>query len=306
MTPLQDTSPVHWTYESVTPDSDLQQGDILEFTDNIRDLCKQIHPYFDNDKFLGFMVITQSCDLVRRKKNNCNAHYINLAVMRSLEDILPTLLDSVCVSLAPCVYSDESKDEANKLLSRIFNQNEQALGLFYLHPDEQAGVAVPSVVLLRVSVSFRAEHYKTFERARRGRLKPEFKSKLGWLTGNLFSRIGTTDWSESSDRKEWLDKLIALFMGYNESQQSEKFPLWVNKTCVNAAIKAGENFNQLKKDEILSTITKYAPPTPKEDIVKTVKENIKKVIPEIADEAIAKIANRLIKRWKIKCCSKKS
>lgn len=117
----EDSGPVHWTYEKFTSDSDLQQGDIIESTDSIRALCERVHPYFCDPKFLGFMVITQSCDLVRRKKNNCNAHYINFAVIRSLEEILPTLLDSVCTSIAPCVYSNESKDEATKLLSRVFN-----------------------------------------------------------------------------------------------------------------------------------------------------------------------------------------
>lgn len=289
-----DSSPVHWTYDKFTNDADLQQGDIIESTDIIRGLCEQVHPYFCNQKFLGFMVITQSCDLVRRKRNECSAHYINLAVIRSLEDILPNLFDSVCIPIAHNLYTIESKSEARKLLSRIFNQNEQALGVFYLHPDAQAGVAVPSLVLLRVSVSFRAEHYQTLANARRGRLKPEFQSKLGWLTGNLYSRVGTTDWHESPSREKEIDKLITLFMGTDENKQSEKYPLWVNKNRVDVARKSGEITDKTTRDGILSIIEKYPVPNPKKDIVKAVNNIIKNTIKDIDDQTIKKIENRLL------------
>lgn len=292
--PNDDSSPVHWTYDTFTADADLQQGDIIESTDTIRGLCEKVHPYFCNQKFLGFMVITQSCDLVRRKKKECSAHYINLAVIRSLEEVLPNLFDSVCKPLAPNVYANESKSEAQKLLSRIFNQNEQALGVFYLHPDAQAGVAVPSLVLLRVSVSFRAEHYQTLVNDRRGRLKPEFQSKLGWLTGNLFSRVGTTDWHESPSREKELDKLIAAFMGTNENRQNDKYPLWVNKNRVESARKAGEITDQTKRDEIISVIEKHPIPNPKQDIVKAVNNIIKNIVKDIDEQTIKKIEKRLL------------
>ncbi|MBK9039206.1 MAG: hypothetical protein IPL83_08605 [Bdellovibrionales bacterium] len=42
---------------------------------------------------------------------------------------------------------------------------------------------------------------------------------------------------------------------------------------------AGEVIDQLKKDEIISTIAKYAPPNPKEDIVKAVKDKHKESTP---------------------------
>ena len=292
--PNDDSSLVHWTYDKFTAAADLQQGDIIESTDTIRSLCEQVHPYFCDQKFLGFMVITQSCDLVRRKKKECSAHYINLAVIRSLEEVLPNLFDSVCKPLAPNVYANESKSEAQKLLSRIFNQNEQALGVFYLHPDAQAGVAVPSLVLLRVSVSFRVEHYQTLVNDRRGRLKPEFQSKLGWLTGNLFSRVGTTDWHESPSREKELDKLIAMFMGTDENRQNDKYPLWVNKNRVESARKAGEITDQTKRDEIISVIEKYPIPNPKQDIVKAVNNIIKNIVKDIDEQTIKKIENRLL------------
>jgi hypothetical protein len=59
--------PAHWTYEDFRDDSDLFQGDILEPTEDLRSILGQVHPHFLHPKYTGFLLITQSCDLVRRK-----------------------------------------------------------------------------------------------------------------------------------------------------------------------------------------------------------------------------------------------
>ena len=44
-----------------------------------------------------FMVLTQSCDLVTgRKVEPCKSPYVNIAVIRSIDDQLPWLLSRVC------------------------------------------------------------------------------------------------------------------------------------------------------------------------------------------------------------------
>lgn len=53
-------------------------------------------------------------------------------------------------------------------------------------------------------------------------------------------------------------------------------------------------------------IVKYAPPNPKEDIVKAVKDNIKKVLPDIDDETITKLENRLLNDGKISAALKRA
>lgn len=103
------------------------------------------------------------------------------------------------------------------LLDRIINQNESANGLFYLHPETQVGIAEECVAMLRVSVALRAnEHYQTLLAARRGGLKIEFESKLGWLCGNLYSRVAVTDWKEDESRQNVATQLIdELLSGAN-------------------------------------------------------------------------------------------
>ena len=56
----------HWTYEAIPPEADLAQGDILEPTSALREVLREIHPYFLNPKYVAFLVLSQSCDLVRR------------------------------------------------------------------------------------------------------------------------------------------------------------------------------------------------------------------------------------------------
>ena len=58
---------LHWTYCTFDPSSDLQQGDILSRTDELLAVLKNVHSYFCDERYLAFIVVTQSCDLVRRK-----------------------------------------------------------------------------------------------------------------------------------------------------------------------------------------------------------------------------------------------
>ena len=188
-------NPVHFTYAPIDESEPaICQGDILRPTRALGSLFTEVHPHFDNSKYTAFLVLTQTCDLVRRDRKPCRSRYINLAVVRPLKDVLLALLDRECErakvgeKLLDGVYASESQFRGVQLLQRIVNQNAQAEGLFYLHGDAAVEILFPSVALLQVSVAVRAwEHYDTLVAAP-GRLKPEFRSKLGWLIGNLFSR----------------------------------------------------------------------------------------------------------------------
>jgi len=155
--------------------------------------------------------------LVIRKGKHCKADYINLAVIRDLESCLSQFIDNVCERISHGIYLKSSREEANQLLQRILNQNEQALGLFYLHPDtDTIGISDYAIALLRVTVALRAkEHYKLLQQARTGRLGGQFRNKLGWLVGNLYSRVGTPDWSDQEDGEEKMLELINSLIDSN-------------------------------------------------------------------------------------------
>jgi hypothetical protein len=165
--------PAHYTYEAFSPEDDLYQGDILEPTESIRSVLESVHAHILETKYTGFLILTQTCDLVRRGDAQCKSRYINLGVVRPLEHVLWNFLNKTCqkVQISGEVlegfYLLKSRQKAHDLLKRIVNQNEQTLGVFYLHSDGAVGIVDPSVALLQVSIAIRAkEHYNTLVEAR--------------------------------------------------------------------------------------------------------------------------------------------
>ena len=281
--------PIHWTYEEFSPESDLFQGDVLEPTQKLRSILREVHPHFLDPKYIAFLLVTQSCDLVLRK-GTPTTKYLNVAVVRPVTSVLHDFLGHVCRTVADGVYLQESKGEAHRLLDRLFNQNEQALGLYYLHPDAEAGIAEPSVALLRVTVTLRVEHYEIVKDARRGRLRPEFRSKLGWLVGNLYSRVGTEDWSEPPDRKKDLQKLVRECL---DSRDAPNGPVWIPESWVMAARDRGVQIEQIERAKLPDVLRTVKPPSPKEQIIEQTLCILKEVVPSTDDETLDRIRHRL-------------
>jgi len=214
---------MHWTYAE-TAGTDLSQGDILLPNDRLRAALEQVHGWFADPKYLGFLVLSQSCDLVRRGGTSCKTPYVTIAAIRPLRQVLLQLLRQHCTCISDRYFLSSEKGRASDFLTRLINQNETGIGLFYLHKEAKAGIVEDAVALLRVSIALRSrEHYDTLLSARTGSLHPEFVSKLGWLCGNLFSRVGVTDWTEGADRPDQAKKIVEeLLLDLNDTQ-SPKF-----------------------------------------------------------------------------------
>lgn len=229
---------MHWTYTTAPPDGDLQQGDIIALDPSLRAVLSEAHRHFLDPKYTAFTILSQSCDLARRDGRPCRSKYINLAVIRPLDHVLISLLDAICqplefgtVSLSG-MYEQERESRARELLARILNQNEHSLGLFYFHPDADAGVAEASVALLQVAIALRRDHYGVLTSTRSGRLTPEFQSRLGWITGNLYSRVATQSW-RSDQENEQVSRILA------SSIERGCGPFWIPRKAVTAAKRQG-------------------------------------------------------------------
>jgi len=281
--------PTHWTYESFEAQNDLQQGDILEPTQELRNILHSVHPHFLNPKYTAFLIVTQSCDMVCRKGKMPDTRYINITVVRPLETVLHTFLSHVCECVADGVYLKESKADARRLMERIFNQNEQSLGVFYLHPDVSAGIDTASVSLLRVKVTLHVEHYEVLREARRGRLNSAFRSKLGWLVGNLYARIGTPDWSDSEDKKKQLEKLIKDWIDGEEDLS----PSWVPKSWVESAKNKGVVLEGIPKNQINRVLSEHKPLKAREQAVTHVLRVIREADIGLSEDNLLRISNRL-------------
>ena len=79
---------IHFTYKSNPDMQSLCQGDILNPTEELMEVLKTVHPYFLNKQYKYFMVLSQSCDLVRRNGKKCKTPYITLAAVKDYTEFL--------------------------------------------------------------------------------------------------------------------------------------------------------------------------------------------------------------------------
>ncbi len=56
------------------------------------------------------------------------------------------------------------------------------------------GISGYNCAFLALSVALKIEHYDLCLAAKIAQLTGEFQAKLGWLVGNLYSRVGTKEW----------------------------------------------------------------------------------------------------------------
>jgi hypothetical protein len=215
---------MHWTYKEASDQDDrsLEQGDLLAKTPELERILQKYHPYYashEDNNF--FMVVTQSCDLVRRPGASCKSRYISLAPARTVKAVLKREFDDKLFNIelgAQAFASSKTRGAIEQFLERLYNNNEPSF--FYFEENLTAGVSEPLCGLLSLTISIKEEHYQTCFAARVLSVKDEFQAKVGWLVGQLYSRVGTRDWPSTEMRT----KVVA---------SSEKYAVWVNDADVN-------------------------------------------------------------------------
>jgi hypothetical protein len=217
---------MHFTYKA--PEEELQQGDVLKRTPELENVLKEVHPhYFHHQDYKYLIVLTQTCDLVRRGGRMCKSPYITLAAVRSLKTLLNRELSKHQRNdreerLRYC--SDKARTFMRQFIERLLNNNEP--GYFYLHEDHELEITEPAVAFLALSISIKSGlHYSVCLQARIAQLQEPFQAKLGWLVGNLYSRVGTKDWVPGVyGSEEGFDEHLDNMVG--------ELCLWVNDRIV--------------------------------------------------------------------------
>jgi len=252
----------HFTY--CDPDcEDLRQGDMLEKTSRLGEVLRAANPYCTREEdYRHFVILTQSCDLVRRN-GKCKAKYISLAAIRPLQLVVERELakcqrDEEWKIAAVC--SEDHKYYIKQFVERILNNNEPEY--FYFEPDEKYDLYEQSCAFLRLSTAVRArEHYESLLEARILSLEEIFRAKLGWLVGNIYARIGTQDWVPET---------------YTEDQFKEKInrivnevTLWIPEVKLSEAKKSISAVPR-DKESILAHIKATTVPSRKEQVIEAV------------------------------------
>lgn len=200
---------IHFTYKEKADTNSLCQGDVLEITEELKKVLEDVHPYFLKEQYKYFMVLSQSCDLVRRNGKTCKTPYITLAAIRSYDSFLEKTLvkEKFAEKVNGLLLMDTNrKEKAYQLIERIYNNTEPEY--FFLYKEEALNFPESMIAYLKVSIALKSQdHYDKCLAAKKLELSDEFKAKLGWLVGNMYSRVGTADWGEimtAQERKEML------------------------------------------------------------------------------------------------------
>lgn len=175
----------------------LCQGDIIQRTPELAETLSQAHDYYGQaDDYTHFVVLTQSCDLVRRS-GRINAPYITLAAARPLTVVIAKFLNSNINHIDKSdirVMKLSSRKRLEEKLERLIHNTDD--GLFYIPEDGCETIPEDLCVFLHLSVALRTDHYQTILNNKIAEIDDVFRAKIGWLTGNIYSRVATPDVEE--------------------------------------------------------------------------------------------------------------
>lgn len=254
---------MHFTYEAPTEAFDLQQGDLLKRTPELSDVIAKYHPYYsDQERYSHFLVLSQSCDLVRRDGKACSCSYISFAAVRPLEIVLArevTEFQQNAVLKRANAVSDKNKGRIENFLFTVLNNNSKEY--FYLHEEPSVGL-YSSCAVLRLSIALKAaEHYETCRKARIITLTDEFRAKLGWLIGNLYARVGTADWPPDAAKAE-------------VKRAIEENLIWLPEEKIKATKIEPAELDTLESKEVIDRVLSIETVKRKEQIVVSVIEEL--------------------------------
>lgn len=118
-------------------------------------------------------------------------------------------------------------------LERLLHNTEESY--FFVPESGHPHINADYCVFLKLSVALKAIHYQVLVDAKVAQLADVFQAKVGWLTGNMYSRVGTPDLEEFEDCPqdikakffdETLYKDIAWLTSSQLSRLKESVKVW--------------------------------------------------------------------------------
>jgi len=218
----------HFTYTSEPDLQHLRQGDLLYRTPYIESLLRKVHTYYLKPTFKYFIILTQSCDLERRDGKKCKSDYISLGAVLPFEHIVKKEFErhqKDDIEKIGSLCDSSRRSSMYQFLEKLLNNNHTEF--FYLQEDNDNGLPESCCAFLRLSIAIRSfEHYDECLKAKFIELREDFRAKLGWLIGNLYSRVGTEDWVPDNLKQHEFKRLI------NEILDKQVF--WKDKSSLKA------------------------------------------------------------------------
>jgi hypothetical protein len=289
---------MHFTYRF--PEGDLKQGDLIQITDELRQVLSQFHPHYATKADYSFLaVLTQSCDLTMRN-GKCASRYITLAAVRPLITLVVRELEKHQRSNMEkdnMLCSSEKQHWVREFVIKLLNNNLPEY--FYLAEDAEVGIQEPHVIFLTLSVAIKSEHYDICQKARFGQLEEIFRAKLGWLVGHIYSRVATPDWVPTRIKnQEDFDTLV--------DQMLDSMAIWVSDAILER-LRAEQkrrrrelhnNAYRLPKKDVIELLEKYIEEEEKEgkreNVARFVVEQVSKILTEVEKDRLKELEYNLV------------
>ncbi len=264
--------------ESLDKDN-LHQGDILENKGNLKEAVSQAHSYYaEAEDYTHFMVLSQSCDLVRRK-GKCKSNYITIAAIRPFNLAFSRFVEKTAFSNLdfPIPILDESRRQEVKFkLERFVNNTVEDDGFFFISKYWNDIFEQDLCAFLQLSISLRECHYDACLEHKVAQVEDIFAAKVGWIAGNLFSRVAITDLSEQYD-----NEFSKLFKKKFSQEILDKQPPSLYKS---------------QKDVLEMLVKQWKEDNPTETMNAEIAANILKNVPEMFTIISDQIVETLIKQ----------
>lgn len=148
------------------------------------------------------------------------------------------------------------------MVERIYNNTEPDYFFLYKEPEYQFDESM--VAYLKVSIALKSDlHYDTCLEAKVMELTDEFKAKLGWLVGNIYSRVETTDWSSimsEEEKKKFIEFELSKYLVFSDKERIKQLKKEVEKDEI--------AYDSIK--ELLTHMKTYSVPTKYDKIMNTI------------------------------------
>ncbi|MBL8906523.1 MAG: hypothetical protein JNM20_07590 [Rhizobiales bacterium] len=286
--------------------SNLLQGDLLVRNAPLTEALQKAHGYYATaTDYTHFLILTQSCDLIRRPPKGCKSRYITLAAARPLQLVIDRFLEGATLDRErlPARICDKSyEDSARQLIERILNHEEE--GIFYIPRSASQTVSRDLCIFLTLSVAIRVDHYEACLASKVSQLDDVFAAKVGWLTGSLYSKVATPELANIlPDHKRYLrdiyeQTLYREIVWLRKAQYESMKPKLEEWRGANPEVMSGDTLNALVKnipreaqqvaDCVTSALLKKNLITPESaDKVRNIISNdgnLKKVLASLADD----------------------
>ncbi|RUR21903.1 hypothetical protein [Legionella qingyii] len=198
-----------YIYGSIEDNSRLRQGDIILLKGELRKKFKKFfYGIVKPHQKRYILILSQCCDLYQDDARNCKIEHITVCVLSDFNRYLERLINECSLPLFNSRILSE--DEYENLFMKLYKfiNNSDPKNYFFLPKGNLFGD--DKVAILSVNYPLRIDNYDLLLKNRIGTLSPEFKSKLGFVLGKLYSRAATRDLNDEKDLvKSFIENKLA-------------------------------------------------------------------------------------------------